>query len=153
MDTRINKPAYGNYMLCALVEIFIESGARSTTYSGEHAGARYVLKIESAESLKARKAENGPDNSDFECPVHLNDLLSRVGEIKEADMIDRLLLELSGLATALTNKEAIYRREPARLQELYRTLRAEAFALLENDDTKNVYSQLEVAAVIVKDAV
>lgn len=153
MEKRINKTAYDKYMLCALVEIFIESGARSTTYSGEHEGSRYVLKIESAESLKARKADNAPDTPEFDCPVQLNDLLNRVGEIKEADMIDRLLLELSGLATALTNKEAIYRREPARLQELYRTLRAEAFALLENDDTKNVYSQLEVAGVIVKDAV
>ena len=133
MDTRINKPAYGNYMLCALVEIFIESGARSTTYSGEHAGARYVLKIESAESLKARQADNGPDNAEFDCPAHLNDLLNRVGEIKEADTIDRLLLELCGLTTALKNKEAIYRSEPERLKELYLRLRAESFALLEND--------------------
>ena len=44
------------------------------------------------------------------------------------EMIDRLYLELSQVTKAVTNKEAMYRREIARLQGLLGTLRAEAFA-------------------------
>jgi len=71
----------------------------------------------------------------------------------ETTMIDRLYLELSQVTKAVTNKEAMYRREVARLQGLLGTLRAEAFALLENDDTDKVDALRDALRVAAKDAV
>ena len=80
-------------------------------------------------------------------------LLSLIGENMETKMIDRLYLELSQVTKAVTNKEAMYRREVARLQGLLGTLRAEAFALLENDDTDKVDALRDALRVAAKDAV
>lgn len=56
----------------------------------------------------------------------------------ETETIDRLFLELSQVTQAVTKKELMYRREITRLQNLLVALKAEALALLENDDQSKV---------------
>ena len=71
----------------------------------------------------------------------------------ETEMIDRLYLELSQVTKAVTHKEEMYRREVARLQGLLGTLRAEALALLGNDDTDKVDALRDALRAAAKDAV
>lgn len=71
----------------------------------------------------------------------------------ETEMIDRLYLELSQVTQAITPKEEMYRHELARLQGLLGTLRAEALAMLENDDTDKVDALRAALRAAAKDAV
>jgi hypothetical protein len=53
------------------------------------------------------------------------------------ETLDRLYLELSQISKATTEKEARLQREVARLQGLMFALRAEAFAVIDNDTVEN----------------